>query len=164
MEIKCSYTELRDVVSLVKHPKNPNTHSDQQINLLARIMKYQGVRHPIVISKKTGFVVAGHGRLAAAVKNGWEKFPVDVQEFENEAQELAFLISDNTLSEMSETDKELVKMIALELPTEFSLDMLAVPDLKLEENNIELVADVQKPTYAKTAICPECKVTFTLVD
>ena len=66
IKVHCSHTELVDVIKLVEHPSNPNQHDDRQINLLARIIKAQGWRNPITVSKRSGYIVAGHGRLAAA--------------------------------------------------------------------------------------------------
>lgn len=71
MKIMCAYTDLVSVVSLVPNPRNPNKHSDEQIKLLAKIIKYQGWRDPIVVSKRSGFITKGHGRLMAAKLNGW---------------------------------------------------------------------------------------------
>ena len=77
--IHCSSRERRDPAALVEHPRNPNRHPQKQIELLARIIRHQGWRNPIVISARSGFVVAGHGRLAAARQLGVYEVPVDVQ-------------------------------------------------------------------------------------
>ena len=53
-------------MDLVPHPRNPNKHGDNQIALLAKIIGNQGWRNPIVVSERSGFIVAGHGRLGAA--------------------------------------------------------------------------------------------------
>lgn len=90
MQVNCAHTELVDVERLVLNPRNANKHPDKQIELLAKILKFQGWRHPVVVSKRSGFVVAGHGRIAAARLNGWTEVPVDYQDFENEAAEWAF--------------------------------------------------------------------------
>lgn len=55
-----------DIEKLVGNPRNPNKHPQNQIELLAKIIKAQGWRNPTVVSKRSGFVVKGHGRLAAA--------------------------------------------------------------------------------------------------
>jgi len=61
--VHCSHTELADVVKLIPNPRNPNKHPDKQIALLAKIIRHQGWRSPVVISNRSGFVVKGHGRL-----------------------------------------------------------------------------------------------------
>ena len=94
-EIRCSYRELRDPATLIPHPRNPNKHGARQIDMLARIIRHQGWRNPIVVSARSGFVVAGHGRLQAALQLGAAEVPVDVQEFATEADEWAHLVAVN---------------------------------------------------------------------
>jgi ParB-like chromosome segregation protein Spo0J len=102
--VHCSYDEPVDVVNLVAHPKNSNAHGDRQVALLARVIKAQGWRSPITVSRKSGFIVAGHGRLEAAKVLNVERVPVDYQDFETEADELAHLLADNRIAELSDLD------------------------------------------------------------
>lgn len=64
----CSYDELLDTSKIVGNPRNPNTHPPDQIAMLAKIIKATGWRANVTISRLTGFVVKGHGRLAAAIQ------------------------------------------------------------------------------------------------
>jgi hypothetical protein len=102
--IKCAYDELVPIENLVPNPDNNNRHSIEQIEQLAKIMKFQGIRKPIYVSKRSGFITAGHLRLEALKLLGVEKIPVDFQEYENEAQEYADLTADNELAKRSEFD------------------------------------------------------------
>ena len=61
VKVHCTFEKAVDVVDLVEHPRNPNKHSDKQIALLAKIIRNQGWRNPIVVSADSGFIVAGHG-------------------------------------------------------------------------------------------------------
>ena len=150
MEIKCKYEQLVDPSSLIPNPRNPNKHSDNQINLLIKLIKYQGFRHPIIVSKRSGFVAAGHGRLMAALKLGMTEVPVDFQDFENEAQEYQFIVSDNAIAELAELDKILIQQDVLEFGPEFDLEMLAIPGFSLDFGKSDLdeaesmVGDVDK--------------------
>ena len=99
--VHCKHTKMEDVVNLVPHPQNPNKHPDKQIALLAKIIRNSGWRSPIVVSKKTGFIVAGHGRLEAAKLLNVQNVPVDVQEFASDADEYAHLVADNRIAELS---------------------------------------------------------------
>lgn len=74
--------------------------------MLARIIRHQGWRNPIVVSSRSGFVVAGHGRLAAALQLGTAAVPVDVQEFATEADEWAHLVADNRIAELADMDQD----------------------------------------------------------
>jgi ParB-like chromosome segregation protein Spo0J len=73
--------------------------------MLSRIIRHQGWRNPIVVSARSGFVIAGHGRLAAALKLDLTEVPVDVQEFTDEADEWAHLVADNRIAELADMDE-----------------------------------------------------------
>lgn len=100
----CSHDQLVGVEKLIPNPKNPNTHGKDQVELLARIIGATGWRQPITVSKRSGFIVKGHGRLQAAISAGWKQVPVDYQEYANDAEEWADLIADNRLAELSTLD------------------------------------------------------------
>jgi ParB-like chromosome segregation protein Spo0J len=102
--VMCAYDKLVDIVDVIPNPRNPQKHTDRQIALLARVIKSQGWRVPITVSKRSGFVVRGHGRLMAAQKLGAQYVPVDYQDYENEAQEWADLVADNRIPKLAETD------------------------------------------------------------
>ena len=97
----CDYTELADVASLIAHPRNPNSHPDKQIGMLAKSIRRLGWRNPIIVSKRSNFIVAGEGRFQAAKLLELAEVPVDYQSFETEEEEIAFLVADNQLAELS---------------------------------------------------------------
>ena len=70
MDIKCTYKDLVALENLAPNPRNTNRHPEKQISLLANIIEYQGIRHPIIVSKRSGFIVACHGRIEAAKRLG----------------------------------------------------------------------------------------------
>jgi ParB-like chromosome segregation protein Spo0J len=107
-DIKAKNIEFVSPHELVPHPKNMNKHSDDQINRLIKLIEYQGFRVPIVVQKGTNLIVAGHGRLLAAIKMGLEKVPVTYQEFESDAQLYAFMVSDNSIASWAELDLSMV--------------------------------------------------------
>lgn len=123
---------MRDVTQLVPHPRNPNKHPEKQIKMLAKIMAHQGWRHPITISNRSGFIVAGHGRLAAAQKNGWTDVPVDLQDFDSEADEYAHMVADNKIAELAEHDDSMmiddIKTLEIEDLELLGLDGFEIPD------------------------------------
>ena len=104
IEVWCAYDKLVKVEELIPHPKNPNTHPQNQIKILAQNIRYHGWRHPIVVSKLSGYIVAGHGRLEAAKELGVSIVPVEYQDFATEDNELAVLVGDNRLAELSSLD------------------------------------------------------------
>jgi hypothetical protein len=136
--IKTAYQKLLDIFSpeIIPHPKNMNQHSEEQIKRLAELILYQGQRLPIIISKRSGFIVAGHGRWEAikilAKDHGWDKIAVDFQDFENEAQEYAFMTSDNAIAEWSTLDLSMVNTEMLEFGPDFNIDLLGINNFKID--------------------------------
>lgn len=131
--IHCSHSELVDVVKLVEHPNNPNQHDKRQVELLARIIKAQGWRNPITVSKRSGFIVSGHGRLAAAKLLNEKQVPVDYQDFKNDADETAHLLADNRVAELSELDFKSVGELLKELQgQDFELELTGFLEHEIE--------------------------------
>lgn len=115
VKIMCTYTKLVPIQQLVEHPKNPNKHPDKQLELLAKVIIAQGFRRPIVVSKRSGFVIVGHGRLQAARLAGMDAVPVDYQDYENEAEEWADMVADNKIASMADFDNEVLAEMFNEL-------------------------------------------------
>lgn len=146
MKVHCAHDKLVDVKKLKPHPKNRNKHDEEQIERLARILAYQGWRYPIKVSKRSGYITSGHGRLLAAKKNSWQKVPVTYQEYEDDDQEYADLQSDNAIASWAELDLAGINDDLKDLGPDFDLDMLGVKDFELEP--------ADKKNRLKT--CPEC--------
>ena len=102
---------------LKPNPRNPNTHTEMQVDRICKIIKEQGWRLPIVVSQQSGFVVAGHGRLEAAKKLGLTSVPVSIQKFDSESQEYAHMLADNRLAELADMDNTKLKDLIQELDT-----------------------------------------------
>lgn len=116
--VYCAHDKVVDVATLVPNPQNPNTHPDEQIQLLGRVItKYNGWRSPITVSKRSGFIVKGHGRLSAALLEGLKEVPVDYQDYESEAAEYSDLVADNRIAELSEIDNKILADIFAEIDT-----------------------------------------------
>jgi len=109
--IYCAHTRVIDPNILKPNPANPNRHSAHQIQLLASIIQEQGWRNPITLSKRSGLIVRGHGRLEAALLIGCDVVPVDEQDYATEAEELADLLADNRLAELAELDEDDLKRL-----------------------------------------------------
>lgn len=110
--IRCAHTRLVPLTELGPHPRNPNVHPPEQIRILAKIITHQGWRSPITVSTRSGLVVTGHGRLAAAQLLGLESAPCDFQDFATDEDELAHLFADNAIADMAEIDPTMAKEIA----------------------------------------------------
>lgn len=137
-QVFCSHTEMRDPASLVEHPRNYNTHPAEQIRLLAKIIRHQGWRNPITVSKRSGYVVKGHGRLAAALQLGCSEVPVDVQEYKDEASEYADMIADNRIAELAEADEDALKTLLTDNVFDgFDIELTGFDDLNFLNDDVE---------------------------
>ncbi len=122
-KIYCAHTDVVATDSLIENPRNPNRHPEDQIIALAKIIRHQGWRNPIVVSRRSGFVVKGHGRLLAARMLGLDTVPVDYQDYENEAAEWADMVADNKIAELSNMDEEELNAIIRELDGQIDLEL-----------------------------------------
>lgn len=153
MIVHCKYDKMIPVNELISHPKNRNDHSKDQIERLAKILSYQGLRAPIVVSTLTGFIVKGHGTLEAIKKNKWPDAPVVLQDFETSDQEYAFLTSDNAIASWSELDLSGINTDIGDLGPDFNIDMLGIKDFVLELAEKIPQCDEDEVPEAKESIC-----------
>jgi len=129
--IHCKYDELLALTAFRPHPKNRNKHPQKQVERLASLYSSHGIRHPIIVSKKSGFVVVGHCRLAAAVHLNMPTFPVVYQDFTTDAQEYEFLHADNAIASWAELDIGEIKF-----------DLQGIEGISIENLSIEGLTDV----------------------
>lgn len=129
----CAHDAIVAIEKLIPNPKNPNTHPDAQIQALGRIIRQTGWRAPITVSKRSGFIVKGHGRLAAAKLEGLTEVPVDYQNYTNEAEEYADLVADNRIAELAEIDNKLLADIFADIDTgEIPMELTGYTDKEVE--------------------------------
>jgi len=160
IEIHCKYDELVDVNELKNHPENPQKHPEEQIEVLTKIFKYQGIRHPIIVSRLSGLIIAGHGRLLTAKKLGMKKFPVNYQDFADKDMEYTFLVSDNA-AQQTFAELDLAK-INFELQNigdiDFDIDLLGIKDFQIEPmDKFEIPKEKELDENVETKNeCPSC--------
>jgi len=138
MKIHCKYDELVEPKKLKVHPKNRNKHSKEQIERLAKLYSYHGIRHPIIVSSRSGYIVAGHGRKAAAHDLGMKEFPVVYQDFDTDEAEYAFIQADNAIALWAELDLSGINSDLPELGPDFDIDMLGIKDFKIDPSEVPL--------------------------
>ena len=142
-QIYCSHTDIVATDSLIENPRNPNRHPEDQIIALAKIIRHQGWRNPIVVSRRSGFVVKGHGRLLAARMLGLEEVPVDYQDYENEAAEWADMVADNKIAELSNMDEEELNAIIRELDGQIDLELTGFNDSEINSMLASVSEDLE---------------------
>lgn len=155
MNVHCKYDELVSVSRLKPHPKNRNKHPQDQIERLAKIISYQGIRAPIVVSRRSGFIVKGHGTLSALKSIGQKEVPVAYQDFEDADQEYLFLQSDNAIAAWSELD---LGMINLDIPElgPFDIDLIGIKDFSVEPADKQFNEKEIDESIETEKECPSC--------
>jgi hypothetical protein len=91
--------------------RNARTHSKKQLRQIAESIKAFGWTNPILIDGDR-VVIAGHGRLEAAISLGIAQVPTICINDMTEAQKRAYILADNKLAENAGWDRDL---LALEL-------------------------------------------------
>jgi len=121
------------IKELKPHYANSNKHPKEQIERLAKIIKYQGFRSPIQVSNFSGFIVVGHGRLEAAKQLGLTKVPVSYQDFDNVEQEIAHLNADNAVALWAQIDMTKVEQSIKDFDLDFDTDFLGFDGFERKE-------------------------------
>jgi len=124
--------ERVNVSALTGFAGNPRTHSDAQIDQIAASIREFGWTNPILIDA-AGTIIAGHGRLAAAVRLGLEQVPVIRLGHLSDAQRKALVIADNQLALNAGWDEAALSNLIRELDAEkFELDLLGFESVDLD--------------------------------
>jgi hypothetical protein len=153
--IHCKYDILEDPKKLKNHPKNRNKHGQDQIERLAELYKYHGIRHPIIVSNLSKCIVAGHGRKLAALRAGIKEMPVVYQDFESSEAEYAFIQADNAIALWAELDLSGINSDLGDLGPDFNIDWLGIKDFNLD---FEPASEDEQGKLDSKQLkkCPEC--------
>lgn len=138
--------ELRPPGDLKARKDNPRVHSRKQVQAIMTSMRQFGVTHPVLIDDQDQ-IVAGHGRVEAALELGLAAIPAIRLQHLTKAELKAFMIADNRTAELATWDRELLAQgfAEIELLDE-ELD-LAVTGFDVEE--IDLLSDYRSTKKPK---------------
>lgn len=107
--------ETRAISSLSPYERNARTHSPEQVKQLAASIEKFGFTNPVLVTKD-GMIVAGHGRVEAAMTLGLKDVPVIVVGKDwTEDQLRAYVLADNQLALNAGWDKDLLAIELKEL-------------------------------------------------
>jgi ParB-like chromosome segregation protein Spo0J len=146
--------------SLKPDPRNPRIHTDKQVRQIAQSIESFGFNVPLLIDDQQQ-VIAGHGRLMAARKMGWDTVPAIKLGHLTESQRMAFLIADNKLTENASWDERMLGeqlKILSELELDFDLETIGfeVPEIDLLIDGLNTVPeadpDDRVPVLSDTAV------------
>ena len=150
--VYCAHDAIVKTADMKPNPKNPNQHPEEQLRRLGSIIRAAGWRNPITVSTRSGLIVRGHGRLMAAQLAGLNEVPVDYQNYATEADELADLVADNRIAELSDPDmQKLAEVFASIEESDTSIDLTGYS----REEYDELSAAFSDAIEATAAPLPE---------
>lgn len=151
---------LADVSELIPYVRNARTHSEVQVSQIAASIREFGFLSPILVAEDNT-ILAGHGRLAAALKLGLKKVPCVKENHLTETQKRAYIIADNKLSLNAGWDNELLAVELSELEgADFNLDLLGFDEAELSsifdadkdvsDDDFDVEKELEEPCFSKT--------------
>jgi len=156
--------EYRSISSLIPYLRNARTHSPEQIQQIIAAIKEFGWTNPVLIGEDGG-ILAGHGRIEAALQMGLAEAPCIQLSHLTAAQRRAYIIADNQLALRAGWDEELLKLELSELDAMgFDLPLIGFSDKELEDFlHVPLPLDGM-PELPSAGRSPFQQMTFTLHD
>jgi DNA modification methylase len=139
----------RPIATLKPDPKNPRKHSPKQIGQIAESIRTFGFNVPVLVDKDLK-VIAGHGRILACQRLGWDSVPTIQLEHLTPAQARAYMIADNRLTEIAAWDDRVLAEQLKELSTldlDFSLEVTGF-DMGEIDLRISGLDEAQEPDEA----------------
>ena len=128
--------------ALLADPLNPRTHKPVQIDAISRSIRTFGFNMP-VLANSDNMIIAGHGRVAAAIKLGLDQIPVVQIDHLSAHQRRAYMIADNRLTDTSRWSDQLLGEVLRDLTIadlDFELDAIgfSVGEIDLRIDAIEI--------------------------
>jgi len=152
--------QLVPIAKLVPYQNNARTHSAEQIKKLRSSLREFGFVNPVLIDRSCG-VIAGHGRIMAAMEEGITEVPCVYVDHLTEAQKKAYILADNRMALDAGWDEELLRIELEELEgigfdlgltgfDEKELTDLFGKDTEVKDDDFDVDAELQKPTFSKS--------------
>lgn len=94
---------------LIPYVRNARTHSPEQVAMIAGSIAEFGFTNPCLVGSD-GVLIAGHGRLLAAMQLGLKVVPVLVLDHLTPTQRRALVIADNRIAEQAGWDNEVLRL------------------------------------------------------
>lgn len=166
---------------LQPHPKNSNTHSEEQLDKLIGSLEEYGWTKPITTNEHL-VILAGHGIYYAAQKSGEKTVPIIRKTGLSESKQRAYVMADNQLGKLSKMDfavvaEEVNALMELDVNVDvigfneeqmtalLKNDLSMFPDTDVEVNRPQLSKDkgVTKKTSKSKLVhtCPHCGENFS---
>lgn len=155
MDMKEREIQYCNPEELIPYEKNPRDNRAALDAIELSIEEY-GFTNPILVNEEK-VILAGHTRREAAILAGLEKVPYIVVDGLTEAQQKAYRLADNKLSELSIWDEDLLKEELEDLLDEdYDISLTGFSDVDLtdllkDEEDLEDI-EPEEPKEKKTTL------------
>lgn len=155
MDMKEREIQYCNPEELIPYEKNPRDNRAALDAIELSIEEY-GFTNPILVNEEK-VILAGHTRREAAILAGLEKVPYIVVDGLTEAQQKAYRLADNKLSELSIWDEDLLKEELEDLLDEdYDISLTGFSDVDLtdilkDEEDLEDI-ETEEPKEKKTTL------------
>jgi site-specific DNA-methyltransferase (adenine-specific) len=155
MDMKEREIQYCNPEELIPYEKNPRDNRAALDAIELSIEEY-GFTNPILVNEEK-VILAGHTRREAAILAGLEKVPYIVVDGLTEAQQKAYRLADNKLSELSIWDEDLLKEELEDLLDEdYDISLTGFSDVDLtdllkDEDDLEDI-EPEEPKEKKTTL------------
>ena len=130
----------KDTNSLIPYARNSRTHSDAQINQIAGSIREFGFRSAVLVDGNNG-IIAGHGRVLAALRLGIAQVPTVDGSDMTEVQRRMYVIADNKIALNAGWDEELLLLEIDELQSMGAdVELLAFDPSELKKQGVDYSA------------------------
>ena len=132
-----------EIEKLIPYKNNARTHTDEQLEKIAKSIKEFGFINPVLVDSNLN-IIAGHGRVLGAKSIGIKEVPCLFIEDLTDEQKRAYIIADNRLAEDAGWDKELLKIELEELKNldfDISITGFELDDLDFVVDESEIIED-----------------------
>lgn len=99
--------EELEVSSLIFDPNNARAHDEKNMQSIKGSFSKFKQQLPILIDKNN-VVIAGNGRLQAAIEMGWDKIKCVRSDLTTNIEKVAYALADNRTSELASWDMEIL--------------------------------------------------------
>ena len=129
-KLKITY---KNTVDLIPYARNARTHSEAQVGQIAASIKEFGFTQPVLLDGQNG-IIAGHGRVLAALKLELEQVPTIELQHLSDTQKQAYIIADNKLALNSTWDDQLLALEVEDLKAvDFDLSLIGFHSFELPD-------------------------------
>ena len=146
---------------LKPYERNARTHSSAQLREIKGSIEEFGFRNPVLIDAE-GEMIAGHGRVEAALELGLARVPCVRYRDLTDEQKRAYRLADNRIALNAGWDQELLALELRELSElSVNLDFLGFSQSELDEmfGQVESPSEfkeVDDETIETEHTCPKC--------